>query len=254
MTAGSFPPDTVMLAHVRDAICRQRAAMIGEHVSQQAGRRVLAGPFAGMLLPSQHSWGSGDKAPKTLGCYEEELHDSLEKAIMQKPEVVVNVGCAEGYYAVGLARRLPDARVVAFDLDATARGVCEASARENDVASLELREGCMPDALLELCGGHSALVVMDCEGGELSLLTPAIMAGLRRANVIVECHDFANPATTAAVREALSQFHDVSAIVEGPRDPNRYEVLRHLPSADRWLAVCEFRPSTMHWLVGWSRA
>jgi precorrin-6B methylase 2 len=253
MTAGLMNPDSLILAQVRDAICRQRAALIGEHLWQQTGRRVLTGPFAGMLLPEQHSWGSGDKAPKMLGCYEEELHDALEKAIQREPKLVVNVGCAEGYYAVGLGRRIPNVRVVAFDLHDAARRVCEESARENAVTALEVRDACTPEGLVALCARQRTLVVMDCEGGELSLISPATVAGLRQADVIVECHDFANPSTTAAVHEALSRYHDVECVIEGARNPNRYEALRQLPSADRWLAVCEFRPSTMHWLVAWSK-
>ena len=47
---------------------------------------------------------------------------------------VLNIGCAEGYYAVGLARRMPQARVLAFDINRTAQDTCRALAAKNGVA------------------------------------------------------------------------------------------------------------------------
>jgi hypothetical protein len=45
-------------------------------------------------------------APKFLGTYERELYSVIERAIELAPRYVLNIGCAEGFYAVGLALRL----------------------------------------------------------------------------------------------------------------------------------------------------
>jgi protein-L-isoaspartate O-methyltransferase len=70
-----------------------------------------------MQLPRRTSWGDGYRAAKLLGAYEHSLHDVLLKPVSRQPDPIINVGCAEGYYAVGLARLLPDATVYAFDID-----------------------------------------------------------------------------------------------------------------------------------------
>ena len=75
---------------------------------------VVAGPYKGVKLSPSVSW--GDYGSKVLGCYEEELHPQIEELISWEPDAVVNVGCAEGYHAVGLAVRLPRSRVIAYDV------------------------------------------------------------------------------------------------------------------------------------------
>jgi hypothetical protein len=63
--------------------------------------------------------------PKLLGVYERELHDAVEAAVRAEPELIVNVGADDGYYAVGLARRCPSATVHAFEADAGERALLE---------------------------------------------------------------------------------------------------------------------------------
>jgi hypothetical protein len=58
-----------------------------------------------------------DASAKFLGTYEQELHGVIEKAMESHPKFVLNIGCAEGFYAVGLAIRLNDAQVFAADSD-----------------------------------------------------------------------------------------------------------------------------------------
>jgi hypothetical protein len=38
--------------------------------------------------------------------------------------VIINVGCAEGYCAVGMARLLPPGRIYAFDINPQAQDIC----------------------------------------------------------------------------------------------------------------------------------
>src|SRR5271165_2199287 len=101
-----------------------RRAELTDYVSGHTGNIVQRGPFAGTAILQEKSWGNaGDLAAKLLGFYEEELHDAVEEAIAGNPDLVLNVGCAEGFYAVGLARRLPESRVIAFDIDQPAQTI-----------------------------------------------------------------------------------------------------------------------------------
>ncbi len=227
---------------------------IAAHVYAHTDGFVVSGPFENMKLPDQKSWGGGDVVPKSLGCYEAELHGAVEAAIARNPDLVINVGCAEGYYAIGLARRLPGAVVHAFDIDRRAQAVCAAAAEENGVRRRVVVAGeCTAAGLAELAAGAKRpLIVMDCEGAETALLAEAAMPHLAHADILVECHDYLDRTITPTLTERLKPGHAVDLILEGARDPTRFEFMQPLSTLDRWLAVCEFRPETMHWLAAWA--
>ena len=79
-----------------------------------ANGRVLSGPFAGMRLElspvsSRHLLGY------VLGTQELELRDTVESIVRRGYATIINVGAADGYYAIGLARRLPSTEIVGFE-------------------------------------------------------------------------------------------------------------------------------------------
>ena len=84
---------------------------------------VRNGPFRGMRYPERASVGSA-LVPKLLGSYERELQPVLEDILAREHSEIVDIGCAEGYYAVGLALRLPAARVFAYDTNVMAIDLC----------------------------------------------------------------------------------------------------------------------------------
>lgn len=222
----------------------------------EIGLDVIQGPFTGMRLNDETWWGDGDLAPRLLGCYEEELNGAIEKAIGRLPSVVINIGCAEGHYAIGLARRLPQARVFAHDISDDARRLCGETAKANGVADRLTIGGACSHAILRqhLSGADRTLAVLDCEGAELHLLDPAAVPEFHRCDLIIECHDFLDRSITPILVERFSATHDVDVVIEAGRDPNRYTMLHHLHSTDRWVLVAEGRPEFMHWLVLWSKA
>src|SRR5690348_1337426 len=86
---------------------------VAQAVVNRYGQRVNSGPFKGLEYIS----GAAGSAytPKILGCYEQEIHAFIEEIINKSYSVIVDVGCAEGYYAVGFAYRSSDVKVYAFD-------------------------------------------------------------------------------------------------------------------------------------------
>jgi 2-polyprenyl-3-methyl-5-hydroxy-6-metoxy-1,4-benzoquinol methylase len=232
----------------------RRRAEITSALFKAQGGNVLSGPFAGMTMLPEASWGDGDLAPKLLGCYEAELHPALAKAIARDPRKVINIGCAEGYYAIGMARALPQARVFAFDTNTTAQQICGRAAAANRVAARANVGGtCTFDILRDIITKDDrTLLLVDCEGAELQLLDPAQVPSIQGCDVIVECHDFLDPAITSTLRQRFAASHDVEVVMEGPRDPNQFPALQRWQSSDRWLAVNENRPMTMNWLVCWA--
>jgi 2-polyprenyl-3-methyl-5-hydroxy-6-metoxy-1,4-benzoquinol methylase len=233
---------------------RRRAEITSVLYNNQGGN-VLSGPFAGMTMMPDVSWGDGDLAPKLLGCYESELHPAIAKAISRAPKNIINVGCAEGYYAIGMARALPQSKIFAFDTNEAAQAICGRAAAANQIgARAKVGGTCTFDTLRDaISKDDRTLLFVDCEGGELQLLDPEQVPGIQACDVIVECHDFLNPSITATLQQRFAKSHDVELISEGPRDPNQFPSLQRWQSTDRWLAVNENRPVTMNWLVCWAR-
>jgi hypothetical protein len=205
---------------------RRVAALTRDFVAWH-GLRVSGGPFAGLSYPDASAT---SLVPKLLGAYERELHGAIEAAVRVRPAVIVNVGAADGYYAVGLARRCPDAAVRAFDADAGQRELLARVAAANGV---ELRIGgaAQPG---DLAGAD--LVVMDCEGCEAALLVPE---GLGTATILVELHDFATPGDP--ILERFAATHAVAVIPTAPQPPARGQALA--------LALSEYRPGPMRWAL-----
>ena len=198
------------------------------------GLTVSGGPFAGLRYPDASA---SSLIPKLLGAYERELHGAIERAAAAEPEQIVNVGAADGYYAVGLARRCPAARVHAFEADARARELLARVAKTNHV-TLEIHGAATIDALGRLAAART-LVMIDCEGCEGSLLDPDRLPLLRTATIVAELHDFAVPGETVTARFAAT--HEVTIIHTGPQPPDRDSKLS--------LALSEYRPGPMRWAV-----
>lgn len=235
----------------RKAIDSRRAELT-EAICAHVSRVVSSGPFAGMKIPDRTSWGDGDVAPKVLGTYEQELHEALLQFKSRSYGAVVNVGCAEGYYAIGLAILNEGWRVYAFDTKARAQQVCQAAAELNSVDDRVTIGGfCSTKDLEVLTQKHGALLcVIDCEGYELELLTSQfIERSGYSSDFIIECHDFVKTAISEQLQNRFRKTHSVRLIKAGARDPNRFDFLNKYNDIERWLAVSEMRPCTMKWLV-----
>jgi len=224
---------------------------INDLVMQRTGGVVQSGPFQGMRLLPDSSWGDGDITPKLLGVYEQELHAILQAAIAAPFEACVNIGSAEGFYAVGLARHWPGRPVYAFDLDPRAAALVQRNAQANGVADqVHAKGACGPAELVALAQSHpNMFVICDCEGYEIPLFAdPTVPAALQRADLLIECHDFINPNCTPYVFSRLWATHLIEVIYPGARDPGRFAMLSRLSDAARWMAICENRPALMNWL------
>jgi len=244
-----------MLAKLLRGIIPKRFRPIGylEHlVRTRTGGRVASGPFMGMRV-LEDSVGSA-LIPKMLGIYERELHPRIEDACREKFPLIVDIGAAEGYYAVGMALRNPTAKIVAFELEEKGRRLlaemCKANATEGQV---EIHGRCEPSDLTTLLPGHErALIICDVEGYEEKLLDPEQAPELARCHILVEMHDFIIPDITAKLMARLSASHQIEEIWQEPRVradlPFRSWGTRLLPARYLDWAVSEWRPVRMSWL------
>ena len=203
-------PDNAHLAATLRHLAKWRADLIFRTLAVRSGTQVLSGPFHGMAYALRASEGSG--AARLLGVYEASLTPIIELIIQRAYPTVVDIGCAEGYYAVGLARRMPGSRIIARDQSTKAQDLCRQLAALNGVADRVEIGGRMDHADFDLCTAQKTLILCDIEGGEADFLDPTAAPGLIRADILVECHDVVRADLTDLLTRRFLPTHHVARI------------------------------------------
>jgi len=221
--------------------------MYGERLSTALGAVVRRGPFAGMRYATASAVGS-TLTPKLLGSYEAELHPVFTEVVARGYRHVIDIGAAEGFYAVGLAMRLPNAAVVAYETSARGRRLIRANAIANGVQGRVAVEGtCTAGSFASRPIPGDTLVVCDCEGAEYHLIDPARVPGLDAADVLLELHHANGVDPRAHWERQLSATHDLTFINVAGRDPALYPELRCIPPSRRQDVLFE-RTEVSGWL------
>lgn len=217
------------------------------HIVASGGYRVQGGIFKGMRYIGEAT--GSVLAPKLIGSYEEELHAVLQNLFDQPYEVIVDIGCAEGYYTVGLAQRFPQARVYAFDSDRRSRRLTARMVRLNRVEERVTIAGCCSrEDLKRVIGKRRAFILCDCDGHEMELLQPEAVGNLKGCDIVVELHDHLVPHATETIIGRFQTTHEITRISQAARDPGNYPVLEGLDLRDKLAALSEWRPRDQQWL------
>jgi hypothetical protein len=204
------------------------------------GDRVLHGPFAGLRY-----WRGGDAAvAKLLGAYEHEISPWFTQALADSPPLFLDLGAADGYYAVGVKVASPQTQVVAFEISATARQELVDLATLNGV-TIDIRRRASPRTIRSL-PLRGALLLCDIEGGEADVLPP-LASALAQTVLIVELHEHARPDVTDLLTRSFAPTHTIEIVQVGERRPASFPELAMLDPDRRAAAVNERRYETMAW-------
>ena len=227
-------------------LAKWRSALLENTLSSRSGREVLSGPFKGLHYSMRSTEGA---APARLvGCYEASLAPVVEKIIAQAYPEVMDIGCAEGYYAVGLARRMPQTVVRAFDTNPSAREACRVMAAANGVLDRVVIGGTVAHPDFAQCAQTQTCVICDIEGAEAQLLDPNLAPGLRHADVLVEVHDCFSPGLSDEISERFMQSHTITRIDRTVDMAALPDWMEELSDLDRILTLWEWRIGATPWL------
>ncbi len=219
---------------------------------------VLHGPFSGMKYPRLDSVGS-TLYPKLLGSYERELQPALHEMRRREYSEIFDIGCAEGYYAVGLARIFKKAEVYAYDTDEKARRLCAEMACLNAVDSrIHITSECTAKDIGQLPVRQRGLLISDCEGYEKFLFTRSNVRHLKKCDCIIEVHDAIDITISEHLRSIFSKTHSIVSIksIDDIEKARTYQY-KELAASQLWekkLLLAERREGIMEWFICTPRA
>jgi hypothetical protein len=209
--------------------------------------KILSGPFKGLKMKQKFP-----TKPMLLGVWEKELSfiwDSLNKM-----NYILDVGAAEGFYAVGLARKYPNKKVLAFEMDPSSKNLLERAAKNNATANLETYGKCeYVDLLKNSEKLEGSLVIMDCEGYEVKLLEVKNPSIFKKTHILVELHEMYEIGCTEILKNRFASSHQISEIKGQPRKiedwPHQLRLLTlFFPKKTLLHFMDEGRPYPMNWL------
>lgn len=209
----------------------------------------LGGPFEGM----RHVRGGigGCVLNRLLGVYESEVHQQIEESCVAGHDVIVNIGAAEGYYAVGLAMRNPHAKVIAFEGGRAERVYLRRMIELNRVADrVDARGWCTIEGLNDaLAESKRPFLLVDCEGCEDHLLNPTEVPNLKYSAILVEVHEDFVPGVSERLLGRFSETHRVEVLRSTQRRKDSIAEVSMLDDQEFELVIDELREAEMQWFM-----
>ena len=240
-------PSPAQLNKALRLLGKWRAKLIENTLVAQNGTKVQSGPFAGLDYAINAS--EGARIPRLLGCYEKTLHPIFERIIAADPRLIIDVGCAEGYYAVGLATRILNATVWARDANEQAQERCAELAELNGVAGRVKIGGALTHADFDICRAQHTVVICDIEGAEAELMDPEKAKGLRRADILIEVHETGSEVSMLeTLEERFAETHDTQRVHRRVSTDSLPDWMEGLSDMDRLIALWEWRSVPTPWL------
>lgn len=177
---------------------------------------IPSGLFKGMRYVNRSI--CGNIIPKYLGVYEVELVSIFNKLLEMPLQSIIDVGAAEGYYAVGCALRLPRSQVIAFEGTEEGRKLLKQVIESNEVSErVHVKGYCTPEILkaqTDACQKQfNHLLIMDVEGAEEDLLKLHTASDLNQFYMLIELHDWVDPLMGERIIQKFSSTH-ISQIID----------------------------------------
>lgn len=238
---------------------KQRRRRVSSEVYDLLGGVVRYGPFKGLALEKNNWWGGADFGSMLLGLYEKEVLDFLFSAKFDPFENFVDVGAADGYYAVGMLRAGRMRRARCFELSEEGQRTIAANAATNGVTGqiqvLGAADHMFYEKLNDLDPARTVILI-DAEGAEFEILDEGSLSALRQATLIIEVHNWVDDfwAKYETLLTRASSFFEIHFLAPAVRDLTQFPELNDFTDDNRYLLCSEGRPNMMRFLVLTPRA
>jgi len=230
-------------------ICTKQAASENMIMKEVFDNQYMVhnGPFKGLKYIKSSS--GSTFLPKIIGSYEEPIQKWIEDIISNGSyKKIIDIGCAEGYYACGFALKLPETEIMAYDIDEKARYNTQNLATLNGLKNIIVKSECTHMELNQQ-SDKDTLIFCDIEGYEDYLLNPVLAPNIKFSDLIVETHDWVKPGITDRLIERFLRTHKISSVVDYPFRLKSYKTPRKVNNQKMEYIFDEKRPKAMKFLL-----
>ncbi len=234
------------------AIDKKRKSLSLE-LSKRMKHSVSYGPFSGMTFCDDYWWGGSDRGSMLLGIYEEEVLSSI-MTVSNKYDVFIDLGAANGYYSIGFLISKKFKKSYSFEISPKGRDVIKKNATLNRVSNkLHIFGEATKDFYKNIPKEdlNSAVILIDIEGAEFSLLDIELLRHLKKSIIFIELHDWFFEDSENKVNKLIGDaktFFKISRLTTTSRDLSKFPELRDYSDSERWLIASEGRSKLMTWL------
>jgi hypothetical protein len=213
----------------------------GLRFAEANGNTVKYGVFAGMKVLSEDTWGV-NQFTVLSGQYESELYPIMSDAATKSYDAFIDIGCAEGFYAVGFATISNNCHVIAYDISEAARRVTRLNATLNAVSDrITIKSEANHTELQKTIDRYAKVFVLsDIEGAEIGLIDPEKCPALRKCDLLIEVHGCTDEVAAVLVKR-FAGSHKAHIIARSPRNPFLFEEISCTFEDEAWVTVSEGR-------------
>ena len=231
----------------------KKRKLLSRDLSVRMKHTIMYGPFANMIFCDDYWWGSSDRAAMLFGIYEEEVLNSI-MSVSNKYDVFVDLGAADGYYSIGSLISKKFKTSYSFEISNKGREVIQKNATVNKVShKLHIFGEATKDFYKNIPKKdlNSAVILIDIEGAEFSLLDSQVFSHLKKSIIFIELHDWFfkdGEKKMAKLMRDAKPFFKISRLTTTSRDLSRFPELFDYSDSERWLIASEGRSKLMTWL------
>ena len=232
--------DHLLFYHSRLEHIIKKSKEYVKKISLSDGYKVMNGVFKGLQYPSLEITESA-LIPKIIGSYEYQLQPWMEQIIRTNYTDIIDVGSAEGYYAIGLAKKMPESMVHCFDINIRDLEFSKKMAEVNGVRNVTWNAFCDQKTLLTFLFRGKSLILCDCEGYELELFSKSVIEKCKGMDFLIEFHNVVNPVISSELLTRFQHTHTFKIVNNLNVRYPIFEGVERLSPSEREFALCEHR-------------
>ncbi|MEL0080331.1 MAG: hypothetical protein VW774_12845 [Rhodospirillales bacterium] len=237
----------------RNETIAERRKRISRELFEKLQGQIAHGAFAGMALDSEPTWGRSDLGSMLLGCYELEVIEALHDEEFKTKTHFVDIGAADGYYAVGCLRNGRFKTADCFEVTSAGRKTIARNAKLNQVDN-RLRVFGVADktlpSLLRDTNWSNTILLCDIEGGEFDLFDDNCLSELKGAMILIEIHNWVENFWDqySALLQRASRHFSIRFIERSSFPQHKMPELQGMSDDNRLLLLSEGRPNVMRFI------
>lgn len=215
---------------------------------------VKYGPFKNMKLESTTWWSSLDLGSMCLGEYEKELLIELTTSTKGRDNLTfIDIGAADGYYAVGMLFGKYVAKSICFEISEKGRDSIKKNWEKNNSLGQLLIYGDVFEDFdsntKELDLSH-CIILIDIEGLEFDFLSDNRLKIFSGATIFIEIHHWVSNFLSKYENLLMlcDKYFNIDIIQPLQKNTDLFEELREFTDDNRYLIFSESRPSQMRFL------